>query len=88
MIGSLGWMEISIIVILALLVVGPTGLPKLGKTIGKAVRDFKREANSLKQAVELEADEYDRLEEQKKTKKKKAAKPSKEEKTATETKKD
>jgi Tat protein translocase TatB subunit len=71
MIGSLGWMEITIIIILALLVVGPKGLPKLGKSIGKALRDFKREARELKDAIELEADEEDRREVSKKKKRKK-----------------
>lgn len=71
MIGSLGWMEIAIILILALLVVGPKGLPKLGKSIGRAIRDFKREASELKDAVEFEIDEDDRKEEQRKKKRKK-----------------
>lgn len=70
MIGSLGWMEITVIAILALLIVGPKGLPKLGKSLGKAIRDFKREANELKSAVELEVEEDDRREEQERKKKK------------------
>lgn len=71
MLGPIGWPELTIIVILALLIVGPKGLPKLGKSVGKAIRDFKREANELKQAVEFEIDEEDRKEEVKKKKKKK-----------------
>jgi sec-independent protein translocase protein TatA len=64
MIGSIGWMEMVIIAILALLIVGPKGLPKLGKSIGRAIRDFKKEANELKSAVELEVEEEDRREEE------------------------
>lgn len=71
MFGSIGWMEIAIIAIIALLVVGPKGLPKLGRTVGKAMRDFKREANQLKAAIEVEADEIDRQESTAKPKKKK-----------------
>ena len=74
MLGPIGWPELTIIVILALLIVGPKGLPKLGKSVGKAIRDFKREANELKQAVEFEIDEDDRREELKKKKKKKPSK--------------
>lgn len=76
MLGPIGWPELTIIVILALLIVGPKGLPKLGKSVGKAIRDFKREANELKQAVEFEIDEDDRKEVVKKKKKKKKKKPS------------
>jgi Tat protein translocase TatB subunit len=71
MFGSIGWMEIAIIAIIALLVVGPKGLPKLGRTVGKAMRDFTREANQLKAAIEVEADEADRRESTTKPKKKK-----------------
>jgi sec-independent protein translocase protein TatA len=60
MIGSLGWMELTIILIIALLVVGPRGLPKLGRSMGKALREFKREARELKEAVEFEIDEEER----------------------------
>jgi sec-independent protein translocase protein TatA len=74
MIGSLGWMEITVIAILALLLVGPKGLPKLGKSLGKAIRDFKREANELKSAVELEVEEEEWREEQEKKKKQKPQK--------------
>ena len=70
MLGSIGWMEITMIALVALLVVGPKGLPKLGKSLGKAIRDFKREANELKSAVELEIEEDDRREQQKSQKKK------------------
>jgi sec-independent protein translocase protein TatA len=62
MIGSLGWMELAIILIIALLVVGPKGLPKLGRSIGKAMREFKKEAQDLKSAVEFEIDEEERKE--------------------------
>jgi sec-independent protein translocase protein TatA len=68
MIGSLGWMEITVIAIIALLLVGPKGLPKLGKSIGGALRDFKKEAKELKQAIEIEVDEDDRQDQQAKAK--------------------
>ena len=84
MIGSLGWMEITIIIVLALLVVGPKGLPKLGRSVGKAIRDFKREARELKDAVELEADEEERREEAEKRKRRKKRPAAKKEKSAAE----
>jgi len=62
MFGTLGWMEIAIIAIIALLIVGPRGLPKLGRSLGRALRNFKREARELKEAVEFEIDEEERKE--------------------------
>ena len=46
--GSLGWQEIVIIFILALIIFGPRKLPELGKTIGKGLAEFKRASNELK----------------------------------------
>lgn len=84
MIGSIGWMELTIIVVIALLIVGPRGLPKLASSLGRAVRDFKREARELKDAVEFEIDEEERRETSgKKRKKKKPAESSADEKSKT-----
>jgi sec-independent protein translocase protein TatA len=74
MIGPIGWMELTIILIIALLVVGPKGLPKLGRSIGKALREFKKEAQELKQAVEFEIDEDERKETEAKRRRKQKAK--------------
>lgn len=74
MIGPIGWMELTIIIVIALIVVGPRGLPKLGRSLGRAMRDFKREARELKQAVEFEIDEEERRESEEKRKKRKRPK--------------
>ena len=52
--GSLGMPEIVIIFVLALIVFGPRKLPEIGKTIGKALAEFKRASNELKQTWEEE----------------------------------
>jgi len=52
--GSLGWQEIIIIFVLALIIFGPRKLPELGKTIGKGLAEFKRASNELKQTWEDE----------------------------------
>jgi sec-independent protein translocase protein TatA len=52
--GSLGWQEIIIIFIIALIVFGPRKLPELGKTIGKGLAEFKKASNELKQTWEDE----------------------------------
>jgi TatA/E family protein of Tat protein translocase len=44
----LGWQETIFIFVLALLLFGPKKLPELGRTIGKAVTEFRRASNELK----------------------------------------
>ena len=46
--GPLGIQETIVIFVLALLVFGPKKLPELGKTIGKAMTEFRRASNELK----------------------------------------
>jgi sec-independent protein translocase protein TatA len=52
--GSLGWQEIIIVFIIALIVFGPRKLPELGKTLGKGLAEFKKASNELKQTWEDE----------------------------------
>jgi sec-independent protein translocase protein TatA len=52
--GSLGYQEIIIIFVLALIIFGPRKLPELGKTIGKGLAEFKKASNELKQTWEEE----------------------------------
>ena len=42
----LGWMEILLIVVLALIVFGGTKLAGVGKSLGKGVREFKEELHA------------------------------------------
>jgi TatA/E family protein of Tat protein translocase len=46
--GPLGWQETIFIFVLALLVFGPKKLPELGKTIGKAMTQFRQATADLK----------------------------------------
>lgn len=54
MFGSLGLPEILFILVIALLVFGPRRLPEVGKTLGKAMREFRRATSDLKRSVEVE----------------------------------
>ena len=54
MFGSLGWPEIMVILVIALVIFGPRKLPQLGRTLGKALGEFRRATNDLKNTLELE----------------------------------
>jgi sec-independent protein translocase protein TatA len=60
MFGPIGWPEIIIILIIALLLFGAKRLPEIGKSMGKAIREFKK---SLKDVTdELDEDELNKPE--------------------------
>lgn len=50
--GQLGFQEILVIFIIALLVFGPKKLPELGKSLGKGLREFKRATEDIKSSWE------------------------------------
>lgn len=52
--GSLGWPEILIILVIALIVFGPRKLPELGKSIGQGLAQFRRASEDFKRTWEDE----------------------------------
>ncbi|NWF58254.1 MAG: twin-arginine translocase TatA/TatE family subunit [Fischerella sp.] len=42
---GLGWTEVGVIAIVALLIFGPKKIPELGSALGKTLRGFKEELN-------------------------------------------
>ena len=59
--GPIGFPELVIILVVALIVIGPRKLPELGRSLGKSLSEFKRASNELKSTLEDEI----RLDEQK-----------------------
>jgi TatA/E family protein of Tat protein translocase len=49
---DIGFQEVLLIMVLALLVFGPSKLPELGKMIGRAMREFKRASDEFRSTVE------------------------------------
>ena len=43
---GLGMQEVGIILVIALVIFGPTKLPQIGSGLGKAIRDFKKGVSS------------------------------------------
>ena len=54
MFGSLGLPEMLLIFIVALIVFGPKRLPEIGRTIGKALGEFKKATDDFKNTIERE----------------------------------
>ena len=57
---SLGWQEMVVIFLAALVLFGPKKLPELGRTIGKAVTEFRRASNELKATFDREMQSIER----------------------------
>ena len=55
MLGSLGIPEVLFIFVIALLVFGPRRLPEIGRTLGKALGEFRRATTDLKRTFDAEA---------------------------------
>ena len=52
--GPLGWPEMMFIMVLALVLFGPKKLPEIGRTVGKAIGEFRRASSELKTTFERE----------------------------------
>ncbi len=62
---NIGFPELILILIIALLIFGPKKLPEIGKSIGKAISELKRASNELKETIEdeIRAEEIKKFEE-------------------------
>jgi Tat protein translocase TatB subunit len=54
MFGSIGFTELMLIFAVALIVFGPRKLPEIGRSIGKALGEFRRATTELKTTLEEE----------------------------------
>jgi TatA/E family protein of Tat protein translocase len=54
MFGSVGTPELIVIFIIALIVFGPRKLPELGRSLGRAIAEFKRATNNFQETLEDE----------------------------------
>jgi len=51
---GIGMPELIIILIIALIIFGPKKLPEMGKALGRAIKEFKKTSQELKEEIELE----------------------------------
>jgi sec-independent protein translocase protein TatA len=72
---SFGLPELGIILLIALIIFGPSQLPKIGRSVGKAIREFRGASTEITKAVteglEGTADDDEEEEAPKKKKKEK-----------------
>ncbi|HEU4886255.1 MAG TPA: twin-arginine translocase TatA/TatE family subunit [Thermoanaerobaculia bacterium] len=54
MFGSLGVPELLLIFVVILIVFGPRRIPEIGKTLGKALGEFRKATDDLKSTIERE----------------------------------
>ena len=57
MFGTLGGPELFLILVIALIVFGPTRLPDIGKSMGKMLAEFRKASNELKRTLEEEVEQ-------------------------------
>ncbi|MFQ6083801.1 MAG: TatA/E family twin arginine-targeting protein translocase [Candidatus Aminicenantia bacterium] len=63
MFGNIGFPEIIIILIIALLIFGPKKLPEIGRSIGRALSEFRKTSNEIKTKIEeeIQAEEFQEI---------------------------
>ena len=65
MFGNIGMPEMMIIMVVALLVFGPKKLPEIGRSVGKALREFKKSTEEIKDRFEeqIRVDDFKSIQE-------------------------
>jgi sec-independent protein translocase protein TatB len=54
---NIGTQELLVVLLIALIVVGPSRLPELSRSIGKGLREFRKVQDEVKDMVKLDLDE-------------------------------
>jgi sec-independent protein translocase protein TatA len=52
--GPLGFPEMLVILVVALIIFGPRKLPELGRSLGRSINEFKRASNELRNTLDDE----------------------------------
>lgn len=59
MLGSIGFPELVMIMLVILLLFGPKKLPEIAKLLGSTIREFKKTINDAKSSIQEEMDKAD-----------------------------
>jgi len=55
--GTIGFPELLVVFVIALIVFGPRRLPEIGKALGQGINEFKRASKDLQNRLEQEIEE-------------------------------
>lgn len=55
--GKIGAMELALILLVVLLVFGPSKLPEIGSAIGKGIRELKNASKDITEQMEVNLDD-------------------------------
>lgn len=58
--GPIGFPEMLVILVVALIIFGPRKLPELGRSLGRSINEFKRASNELRTTLDEEIRAEDR----------------------------
>ncbi len=67
MFGGLGFGELILILIIALVIFGPGKLPEVGKALGKSIGEFKGALKKAEDTIKVELEEETKKQEQEKS---------------------
>ena len=70
---GIGSTELLVILVVALIVIGPSKLPDLMKTLGKGMAEFRRMSSDVKSTLEAEVDRAEREQKQAEAQKQQAS---------------
>lgn len=56
MLGKIGIWEVVVVLVVALVVFGPSRLPEIGRSIGKSINEFRKAAKDIKNSIDITAD--------------------------------
>jgi TatA/E family protein of Tat protein translocase len=59
--GGIGMQELMVILVIALLIIGPKKLPDIGKGLGGAIRDFRKSVRGSDDSDDISSDSHEKL---------------------------
>lgn len=57
MFDGIGMSELLVILVIALVIFGPSKLPEIGKGFGKAISEFRKQANQISEDIDKDKKE-------------------------------
>lgn len=80
---GIGSTELIVILVVALIVLGPRKLPEMAKTLGKAMGEFRRMSSDFQRTIDTELDREEKQKRREEEAKRQAVKKQQEEETLT-----